>query len=362
MASLLAIVGRLVEDAFRWVLLLFRSKDCIQAENFLLRRQLALYIERGNRPGRIDPATRISLAVLARLFDWRSTLVVVKPETMRRWHRAGWRLLWQTKSRRGRPPIAKELRELIRRMASENLLWGEERIANELLLKLDVRISPRTVSKYLPKRPRGGRRGEMRWSTFLKTHTKAIRACDFIGTATARMWMLRAATRRLAQVSEAAHSCVAWTIRQLKEVSANAGCAEMRGPRRRECPGWIILTSEAPLRLIQFQSASPCDGRRPNGGLESARGPPEGSGRPMPRSPHRWALRELVRSKPTLAGLRDGRSPLDDAGEPGRRYRPALKPLPEVSTFVERRPMIDRAARRISAEPAVAARKPASGR
>src|SRR5450631_1227147 len=150
MVSLLAIVGRLVEDTFRWVLLLFRCKESIQAENLLLRRQLALYIERGIRPGRIDPGTRVSLAVLARLSDWRSALVVVKPETMRRWHRAGWRLLYQAKSRRGRPTIAKELRELIRRMARENLLWGEERIANELLLKLDVRISPRTVSKYLP--------------------------------------------------------------------------------------------------------------------------------------------------------------------------------------------------------------------
>ena len=156
MLSLLAIAGRLVEDAFRWVLLLFRSTESIQAENLLLRRQLALYLERGIRPRRIDPATRVSLAVLARLFDWRGALMVVKPETMLRWHRAGWRLLWRVKSRPGRPPIPKELRQLIRRMAGENPLWGEERIANELLLKLGVRISPRTVSKYLPKRPPGG--------------------------------------------------------------------------------------------------------------------------------------------------------------------------------------------------------------
>jgi putative transposase len=79
-------------------------------------------------------------------------LVVVQPATMIRWHRAGWRLLWRMKSRAGRPPI-QELRELIRRMSRENVLWGEERIANELLLKLGIRISPRTVRKYLPKRP-----------------------------------------------------------------------------------------------------------------------------------------------------------------------------------------------------------------
>jgi hypothetical protein len=63
------------------------------------------------------------LAVLARLFDWRSALVVVQPATMIRWHRAGWRFFWRMKTRAGRPPIPKELRELIRRMARENVLY-----------------------------------------------------------------------------------------------------------------------------------------------------------------------------------------------------------------------------------------------
>ena len=150
MVSLLKIASLLVEDAFRWLLLLFRSAEALRAENLFLRRQLALYIERGVQPHRIDAATRVSLALLARLFDWRGALVVVQPATMIRWHRAGWRLFWRMKSRAGRPPIPKELRELIRRMARENVLWGEERIANELLLKLGIRISPRTVRKYLP--------------------------------------------------------------------------------------------------------------------------------------------------------------------------------------------------------------------
>ena len=155
MVTLARIVLRLIEDALRWVMLLFRSQEAVEAENLFLRRQLALYIERGVRPRRIDAATRVSLAVLARLFDWRSALVVVQPATMIRWHRAGWKLLWRVKSQRGRPPIPEELRALIRRMADENPLWGEERIANELLLKLGVRISPRTVRKYMPKRPPG---------------------------------------------------------------------------------------------------------------------------------------------------------------------------------------------------------------
>src|SRR5262252_4372072 len=179
MVTLLRVVGHLIEDALRWAVLLFRSSKSVQAENLFLRRQLALYIERGIRPRRIDAGTRVSLALLAKLFDWRSALVVVQPATMIRWHRAGWRLLWRMKSRPGRPPIPEELRALIRRMATENPLWGEERIANELLLKLGIRISPRTVRKYMPKRPRGHPRGDQRSSTFLKNHAAAVLACDF---------------------------------------------------------------------------------------------------------------------------------------------------------------------------------------
>jgi len=190
MVTLARIALRLIEDALRWVKLLFRSRESVEAENLFLRRQLALYIERGVRPRRIDAATRVSLAVLARLFDWRSALVVVQPATMIRWHRAGWRLLWRVKSRRGRPPIPEELRALIRRMANENRLWGEERIANELLLKLGIRISPRTVRKYLPKRPRGQPRGDQRWSTFLRNHATAVLACDFFVAVTATFRML----------------------------------------------------------------------------------------------------------------------------------------------------------------------------
>ena len=141
MVSFLKIASLLIEDAFRWVLLLSRSAEALRAENLFLRRQLALYIERGVQPRRVDAATRVSPVVLGRLFDWRGALVVVQPATLIRWHGAGWRLLWRMKSRAGRPPIPQGLRELIRRMARENLLWGEERIANELLLKLGVRIS-----------------------------------------------------------------------------------------------------------------------------------------------------------------------------------------------------------------------------
>jgi hypothetical protein len=88
----------------------------------------------------------VTLTLLSRWFDWRSALLGVRPETLIGWHRGGYRLWWQRKSRDGRPPIPQELRELIRRMARENPAWGQERIANELLLKLGLRVPPRTVA------------------------------------------------------------------------------------------------------------------------------------------------------------------------------------------------------------------------
>jgi hypothetical protein len=84
-----------------------------------------------------DPATRVVLVLLSRLLDWRALLTVVQPDTLIRWHRQGWRLLWRRKSRPGRPPIPRELQRLIVSMAQGNPTWGEERIANELLLNWD---------------------------------------------------------------------------------------------------------------------------------------------------------------------------------------------------------------------------------
>ena len=123
----------------------------MEAENIFRRPQLAPYVERGIKHRRIDPVTRIQLAFLSRFCNWRDALVVVPPETMIRWHRAGWKLFWRLKSRPGRPPIPKQVQALIRRMGNENPTWGEERIAKDLLLILGIQVSPRTVRKYLPR-------------------------------------------------------------------------------------------------------------------------------------------------------------------------------------------------------------------
>ena len=163
MIALFHIILQLVADILNLMLLSIRSRHALEAENLVLRHQLALYRARGIKPRRIDAAIRLSLALLSKLCDWRSCLVVVRPETVIRWHRAGWRVFWRYKCRQGRPSISLELRQLIRRMARENPLWGEERIANEFLVKLGIRISPRTVRKFMPKIPPGQPRGDQRW-------------------------------------------------------------------------------------------------------------------------------------------------------------------------------------------------------
>ena len=201
-----------------------RSSSAIRAENLVLRKQLAQYIERGVKPRRVNSVTRISLALLTRLFDWRNAIVIVRPKTIICWHRAGWRLFWRFKCKRGRPPIPAELRALIRKMASENPVWGEERIANELLIKLGIRVSPRTVGKYMPKRPIGQPRGDQRWAAFLRNHARAILACDFFVAVTATFQLLYVfvviehGRRRLAHVSVTKHPTADWTLQQMREV------------------------------------------------------------------------------------------------------------------------------------------------
>ena len=128
MLTVSGILIQLMGETLRWFRLAFRSTQSVKAENLFLRRQLALYVERGVKPRRVDPVTRISLALLSRIFNWQDALVVVRPETMIRWHRAGWRLFWRLKCRPGRPPIPQQLQALIRRMANENPSWGEERM------------------------------------------------------------------------------------------------------------------------------------------------------------------------------------------------------------------------------------------
>jgi hypothetical protein len=180
-------------DLCRLVLLFTRPRVAVVAENLFLRKQLALFQERKVKPHRANDSTRWLMAVLSRVFDWRAALVVVKPDTLIRWYRKGFRLFWRWKSRPvGRPRLPKDLQALIRKMAAENPTWGEERIANELKLKLGIRVSPRTVAKYLAGGGCTGRKPDpnQRWLTFVHNHAQAIVACDFLVVVTARFRIL----------------------------------------------------------------------------------------------------------------------------------------------------------------------------
>ena len=174
-------------DLLRLVVLTSRSRRALAAENLFLRKQLALFQERRIKPRRAVDSTRWMMAALSAMFPWHEALVLVKPDTLVRWHRKGFRLFWRWKSKpRGRPRLAQELRQLIRKMAAENPIWGQERIADELKLKLGIRVSPRTVEKYLRKGgPVRTPDPQQRWLTFIRNHAQGIVACDSFVVVTA---------------------------------------------------------------------------------------------------------------------------------------------------------------------------------
>ena len=158
--QLSSLLLKLSADAWRFLILCLRPAPALAAENLFLRKQLALYEERQVKPERATDGVRLAMVWLSSWFDWRPALRIVKAETFTRWHRQGFRLLWRWKSKPGRPALPKDVRALIRRMALENPTWGQERIANESLLKLGLRVSPRTVRKYMPSH-RVGRPGTL---------------------------------------------------------------------------------------------------------------------------------------------------------------------------------------------------------
>jgi transposase InsO family protein len=291
-----------LDDTIQFLQVCVRSRTVLAAENLFLRKQLALYQERKVKPRRVHNATRLTLVWLGRWFNWRQALAIVQPETFTRWHRQGFRLYWRWKSTPGRPPIPPDLQALIRRMAQENPSWGEERIANELLLKLGLRVSPRTIRKYLPTRlnpGRGKRVTTQRWRTFVRNHAQVIVACDFcvVVTATFRLLyvfvLMEHATRRTLHVNVTAHPTAPWTLQQLREAipaehayrsllhdrdnifspqldqsihnlglkvvktppqspQANALCERLIGTLRQECLDFMIpLTANHLYRLLQ---------------------------------------------------------------------------------------------------------------
>ena len=167
MLAILHALGMLVAD-------LFKSRRRLEAENLLLRHQLTIALRRAPPRLRLFGSDRALLIGMTRLWpNLRGMAQVVHPETILRWHRAGFKVFWRWKSRNGagRPKIDRGLRDLIQRMSRENPLWGASRIHGELLM-LGFEVAQSTVSKYMarPSKPRS-----QTWKTFLQNHTEACR-------------------------------------------------------------------------------------------------------------------------------------------------------------------------------------------
>ncbi len=157
------------------------------------------------------------------------SLLIVKPDTVVAWHRAGFRCYWRWRSRRrsGRRPVTKEVRDLIRRLAAENAGWGALRIHAELL-KLGFSISERTVARYLSRVHRRGNPGRF-WLAFLENHREAIVALDFFTVPTIRFGLLYVLViiehgrRRILHFNILSHPTAEWVIHQLREAFPDIG-------------------------------------------------------------------------------------------------------------------------------------------
>ena len=159
------------------------SRQQLVLENLALRHQLEVLQRNAKRP-RLKPSDRALWAVLSRVLpDWRQHLSIVQPDTVIRWHRAGWRLYWRWKSNagRGRPKVSVEVRTLIRRLSQENRLWGAPRIHGELQ-KLGYDICESTIAKYMV---RWSGPPTQTWRTFIGNHMSELAAIDFFTVHTA---------------------------------------------------------------------------------------------------------------------------------------------------------------------------------
>src|SRR5216683_448022 len=200
----------------------FKSKWRLEAENAVLRRQLIVLRRRLH--GRVQ-LTNHDRWFFIQLYRWLPSilkaLTIVRPETLLRWHRVGFRCYWRWKSRRpaGRPQIETELRALIRRMSIENPLWGAPRIHGELL-KLGFEVAQSSVAKYMVKRRWPPSQG---WRTFLHNHAQDIAAMDLFVVPTIGFDLLyayiivRLDRRELVWISVTTHPTAEWVARQITE-------------------------------------------------------------------------------------------------------------------------------------------------
>jgi putative transposase len=207
-------------------LLALRSMVCsraeLQLENLALRHQICVFQRSTRKRSTLTPFDRLFWAFLSRFWsNWRSTLFIVKPETVVAWHRKCFRLFWTWKVRHGqpgRPVVPREVRDLIRQMCRENPTWGAPRIHGELL-KLGIDIGETSVGKYMV---RVCKPPSQTWHTFLQNHVSQLVSIDFFTVPTIRFQILYVFLvlahdrRRVIHFNVTQHPTAEWTGQQLR--------------------------------------------------------------------------------------------------------------------------------------------------
>jgi hypothetical protein len=204
---------------------LFCSRRDPLLENLALRQQLSVMVRKQPRR-RLTIPDKIFWTILSRFWSgWKRAILIVQPETVVRWHRAGFKLYWKWISRHrmsvGRRPTSKELRELIFRMVAESSTWGAPRIHGELKM-LGFDISERTVLNWMRKAPRNPEPAT-RWATFLGNHREAIAAIDFFTVPNLTFGVLYCFfviahnRRQVLHFNVTRHPTSAWVSQQLRE-------------------------------------------------------------------------------------------------------------------------------------------------
>jgi transposase InsO family protein len=316
----------------------FKSKSRLEAENAVLRHQLIVLRRKLKGRARLTNNDRCFFVWMYRWFPTILKVVtIVQPETLVRWHRAGFRRHWRWKSRSrgGRPQVELELRTLIRQMSVENQLWGAPRIHGELL-KLGFSVAQSSVAKYMVKRCGPPSQG---WRTFLRSHAPDIAAMDLFVVPTIGFKLLygfvivRIHRRDLVWINVTANPTAEWVARQITEAFPWDGAARymirdrdriygtvvtrrlramgirdkpiapaspwqngfaerLIGSIRRECLDHIIVFGEAHLRRILKSYADYYNSVRTHRSLHKDA--------PISRPIHQTGI---IRSQPILGGL-----------------------------------------------------------
>ena len=207
----------------------FRARGDTALEVLALRHQVAVLKRQRPRPP-LNSSDRFFWTTLRRFWSrWTEVLLIVQPETVVGWHRAGFRLYWRWRSRPrgGRPRITQELRDLIQRLARENAAWGAPKIHAELQ-KLGFTLAERTVARYLRRIIRRGDPGR-KWLAFLENHREGIAAFDFftVPTVTFRVlycfFVIEHQRRKILHCNVTPHPTAEWIIQQLREAFPESG-------------------------------------------------------------------------------------------------------------------------------------------